>query len=143
MKTRFYLLLCALLLSSCANGQSSNSDTTDKTASAVETPSAATNIDVNTAQQTLKESQVVLLDVRTAEEFAQGHIPGAQNIDFLGSNFAEEVKKLDPQQHYVVYCASGNRSQKASQQMTDLGFTQVQNVLGGFQAWQSQNLPVE
>lgn len=140
MKPIFYLLLSALLLSSCANAQSSKSDTTT---AASANPSVATNIDVNTAQQTLQQSQVKLLDVRTAEEYAQGHIPGAQNIDFLGSNFAEEIKKLDPQQHYVVYCASGNRSQKATQQMNALGFTQVQNVLGGFQAWQSQNLPVE
>lgn len=140
MKSLFYLLLSALLLSSCANAQSSKSDTTT---AASANPSVATNIDVNTAQQTLQQSQVKLLDVRTAEEYTQGHIPGAQNIDFLGSNFAEEIKKLDPQQHYVVYCASGNRSQKATQQMSDLGFTQVQNVLGGFQAWQSQNLPVE
>ncbi len=140
MKSRFYLLLSAIVLSSCANAQSPQSDETVTTSHST---SQATNIDVNTAQQTLQQSQVKLLDVRTAEEFAQGHIPGAQNIDFLGSNFAEEIKKLDPQQHYVVYCASGNRSQKATQQMSDLGFTQVQNVLGGFQAWQSQNLPVE
>lgn len=140
MKSLFYLLLSALLLSSCANAQSPKSE---ETAATSQNTSQATNIDVNTAQQTLQQSQVKLLDVRTAEEYAQGHIPGAQNIDFLGSNFSEEIKKLDPQQHYVVYCASGNRSQKATQQMSDLGFTQVQNVLGGFQAWQSQNLPVE
>ena len=140
MKSLFYLLLSALLLSSCANAQSPKSE---ETAATSQNASQATNIDVNTAQQTLQQSQVKLLDVRTAEEYAQGHIPGAQNIDFLGNNFSEEIKKLDPQQHYVVYCASGNRSQKATQQMSDLGFTQVQNVLGGFQAWQSQNLPVE
>lgn len=140
MKSLFYLLLSALLLSSCANAQSPKSE---ETAATSQNTSQATNIDVNTAQQTLQQSQVKLLDVRTAEEYAQGHIPGAQNIDFLGNNFSEEIKKLDPQQHYVVYCASGNRSQKATQQMSDLGFTQVQNVLGGFQAWQSQNLPVE
>lgn len=140
MKTLFYLLLCATVLSSCANAQAPKSE---ETATSSHDISQATNIDVHAAQQAIEQPHVVLLDVRTAEEFSQGHIPGAQNLDFYGSNFAEELKRQDPQQHYVVYCASGNRSQKAAKQMTELGFTQVQNVVGGFQAWQSQNLPVE
>lgn len=124
-------LLSLLLFSSCANAQAPQSE------------SAIQNINVTTAQEVINKEKIVLLDVRTPDEYAQGHIPGAQNLDFYASNFEEELKKLDPNQHYVVYCASGNRSGKAGKMMENLQFQHVQNVMGGFQAWQSQNLPVE
>lgn len=99
------------------------------------------NIDVATTQSTLKNEKVVLLDVRTPQEFSQEHIPGALLMDFHGEHFDEELKKLDPNATYVVYCATGNRSKKTSKKMQEQGFKQVSNVLGGFQAWQSQGLP--
>ena len=123
------ILIATLLISACA--------TTDTEGTAFK------NIDVVTTQSTLNNEKVVLLDVRTPEEYAQGHIPGSQLMDFHGEHFTEDLKKLDPNATYVVYCASGNRSEKASRMMQAQDFKQVSNVLGGFQAWQSQQLPVE
>lgn len=123
------LLVSALLLSACATTASEGV--------------AVKNIDTQVAQSTLKTEDVILLDVRTPEEYAQGHIPGAKLMDFHGENFAEELKALDPKANYVVYCASGNRSQKATRMMQEENFQNVSNVLGGFQAWQSQQLPIE
>ncbi len=64
-----------------------------------------------------------VIDVRTAEEFATGHLDGALNFDVQSSNFAELVSALDPAANYVVYCRSGNRSTAAIESMKALGFT--------------------
>jgi rhodanese-related sulfurtransferase len=82
----------------------------------------------------------LLLDVRTAEEFAQGHIPGAVNISVqeLGDRLSE-VPRDEP---VVVYCRSGNRSATAAQLLRDAGYTAVFD-LGGIRAWQDAGLPVE
>ncbi len=127
------LLLCsAILLSACATS-----------APGEDHAGAVKNIDVQVAQSSLKNNGVIILDVRTPEEYGQGHIPGAKLMDFHGDNFAAELKALDPTGNYVVYCASGGRSNKATQMMQSENFQNVSNVLGGFQAWQSQGLPVE
>ncbi len=64
-----------------------------------------------------------VIDVRTAEEFATGHLDGALNFDVQSSSFAEQVSALDPAANYVVYCRSGNRSTAAIESMKALGFT--------------------
>lgn len=76
----------------------------------------------------------VLLDVRTRAEYSGGSIKGAKNIDFFSSNFGSEIKKLDQNKTYFVFCASGNRSGKACKMMEDLGYT-VYNLNGGVGAW--------
>lgn len=82
----------------------------------------------------------LLLDVRTPEEFAEGHIAGAVNIplDSLSSRLSE-VPTDEP---VVVYCRSGNRSAQAVEILQDAGYTQVRD-LGGLVTWQSQGYPVE
>jgi phage shock protein E len=127
-----FILCSAILLSACAPSSPGK-----------DSAAVVQNIDVQVAQSSLKDNGVIVLDVRTPEEYAQGHIPGAKLMDFHGDNFAAELKALDPKAHYVVYCASGNRSNKATQMMQSENFQNVSNVLGGFQAWQSQGLPVE
>ena len=64
-----------------------------------------------------------VIDVRTAEEFATGHLDGALNFDVQSSNFADQVSGLDPAANYVVYCRSGNRSTAAIESMKALDFT--------------------
>ena len=76
----------------------------------------------------------VLLDVRTPEEFASGHIQSAINIDFQNPSFAEDVKKLDTSKPYFVYCRSGNRSGKAISFMKENGFTKIYELQGGIVA---------
>lgn len=85
---------------------------------------------------------LVILDVRTAEEFDEGHLDGAVMIDFYRDDFADEVAKLDPDVPYVLYCRSGNRSGSAQAIMTDLGFTTVDEVNGGVLAWEAAGLPL-
>ena len=72
----------------------------------------------------------VLLDVRTAGEFASGTIPGALNIDFLSPTFGKKVSELDKNVTYFLFCRSGNRSGQACRLMYQQGFD-VRNLSGG------------
>lgn len=79
---------------------------------------------------------LVVLDVRTPEEFAEGHIDGAIMIDFYRDDFVAELAKLDPDVPYVLYCRSGNRSGQALDIMDGLKFHDVQDIDGGVVGWQ-------
>lgn len=85
---------------------------------------------------------LVILDVRTQEEFDEGHIDGAIMIDFYRDDFREQLAQLDPDVPYVLYCRSGNRSGQASAIMSDLEFTSVEDVNGGIVSWVDAGLPV-
>lgn len=65
----------------------------------------------------------VVVDVRTAAEFAEGHVAGAINIDVEAPGFAEAIAGLDPTATYLLYCRSGRRSAIAAGQMSDAGLT--------------------
>ena len=81
-----------------------------------------------------KESGYILLDVRTAQEFSEMHIPGAINIpnEAIGS---EEIPELP----ILVYCRSGNRSKQASQKLAALGYTNIVEF-GGINDWPGQTV---
>jgi len=97
------------------------------------------DIDIMQAKDILDhQPEVIFLDVRTPEEIADGHIPGAAMADVKASNFEEEIKQLDPNKEYVVYCRSGRRSVKASKIMLEQGFTKVKNMKGGYNAWKEK-----
>ena len=70
----------------------------------------------------------VILDVRTPEEYAAGHLEGAVLLDFNGGQFAAELPNLDPDAEYVVYCRSGNRAGQAVALMAKAGFTNVKDL---------------
>ena len=72
-----------------------------------------------------------VIDVRTPEEFASGHLDGALNIDIQGSMFATEIDALDKSANYVIYCRSGNRAGQAVTYMQDNGFTGTLTNAGG------------
>lgn len=74
-----------------------------------------------------------VIDVRTAAEFAEGHLEGALNIDVTAGDFQSEISALDPAGKYVLYCRSGNRAGQAIQIMQGLGFTDLTNA-GGVQS---------
>lgn len=69
----------------------------------------------------LQQKQVVLLDVRTPEEHANGRVKGSKNLNFLDPEFQKHVSTLDPKKEYLLYCGSGNRSGKALQYFSALG----------------------
>lgn len=85
---------------------------------------------------------LVVLDVRTPEEYAEGHLEGAVLVDFYDADFADQLAALDPDAPYLVYCRSGNRSGQALSVMEQLGFSSVVDVDGGIVAWADAGLPV-
>lgn len=92
-------------------------------------------IDNAQAQKLIHKKNITILDVRTPQEYAQGHLPNAVNIDINGNNFSESIAKLDKNKPYVVYCAAGVRSSNASNQMKDKGFINIYNLKSGFNNW--------
>jgi rhodanese-related sulfurtransferase len=86
---------------------------------------------------------LVILDIRTPEEFAAGHLAGAINIDYYAPDFESKLGALDLEQPYVMYCNSGNRSANALPLMDSIGFREVYELDGGIQAWYSADQPIE
>ncbi len=82
-----------------------------------------------------------IIDVRTPEEFGEGHIENAINIDFYSETFRDELDNLDKNKTYLIYCRSGGRSGKALTMMDELNFEEVYNISGGVVAWEAAGLP--
>ncbi len=77
----------------------------------------------------------MLVDVRTPEEYAQGHIEMSVNINWFDPEFANKFDVIDKEKTIYVYCKVGGRSAKAQQRLTALGFKNVINLDGGYDAW--------
>ncbi len=90
-----------------------------------------------------KAKNKVLIDVRTPEEFAEGHLRKAQNIDYQNDNFKEQISKLDKSKTYFLYCRSGKRTAGAAEVMQKTGFENIVVLEGGLLAWKEQRLPVK
>ena len=101
------------------------------------------NADVKAFSELIEDSSVVLLDVRTASEFVEGHIEGAINIDQGQSDFMEKAKAALPTDKKIaVYCRSGRRSANAAGKLAAEGYRCV-NLKGGILAWKEAGKPVK
>ena len=100
------------------------------------------NADVNEFAELVADTNVVVLDVRTASEFAEGHLERAINIDYRQDDFVEKAKATLPlDKKIAVYCRSGRRSAGAAGKLGDDGYKLV-NLKGGIIAWKEANRPV-
>jgi rhodanese-related sulfurtransferase len=104
---------------------------------ACSTDSAAQKVSPKEFSEVIADPSIVILDVRTPQEFAEGHIAGAINIDFQSANFEQEISKLDASKTYAVYCRSSSRSGDAVKVMAKAGFTNMYDMDGGTIEWQS------
>lgn len=85
----------------------------------------------------------VLLDVRTAEEYAEAHLEGAIQLDYYETeSFSAALDDMDKSKTYYIYCRSGSRSSTAQNMMVAKGFEKVYNLDGGILAWRKAQLPV-
>lgn len=94
------------------------------------------------AQWLESDKSVVVLDVRTADEFRTVHLKNAVNVDYTAPDFEQQLAKLDRSKPYLLHCALGGRSTKALPVLQNLGFKDVRHLDGGIQAWQNAKLPV-
>lgn len=115
-----FIILFAILFSTLTYGQKSRSSQV---------------IEPGRFEQLISVDDVQLIDVRTPEEYNQGYIKGAENIDFLAEGFLSGFDSLNKKEPVFIYCRSGNRSAKASKQLVEAGFTKVFDLQGGYEAW--------
>ncbi len=97
-------------------------------------------VDINAKQATAlieDNKKLVVLDVRSQQEFDAGHIEGAKLIDVVSPRFKDQIAKLDRQKSYLVHCASGRRSKAAISIMRKLGFQNVYHLESGYIGWQA------
>ncbi len=128
-----FLLALAVLAGGCGGGGDA------ATAEAViETISAADA----SALLASAPAGLVVLDVRTPEEFAFGHLAGAVNLDFYAATFADDLGTLDREAPYLLYCRTDNRSGQVREMMRSLGFRDVHEIDGGIVAWAEAGLLV-
>lgn len=126
MKFRsIFFLLISLVLWSC-NGQTSKNI---KTISPQEY-----------AEKIKKTPKAQILDVRTPEEYASGHIQNADNIDIQNNSFESKTHKYDKNKPVFVYCKVGGRGDKAAKKLEAQGFTAIYNLEGGILNWESAGL---
>ena len=104
------------------------------------------DIGVQEASELIQDNQgnqsFAIIDVRTPEEYGDGHIENAVNIDFYSDTFRDGLDKLDKNKTYFIYCLSGNRSGKTMDIMAELGFKEVYNLSVGIKGWIAEGLPV-
>lgn len=86
---------------------------------------------------------IIVLDVRTPQEYAGGHLKNAQLMDFTAPDFAQKISQLNPAKTYLVYCAVGGRSKKATNLMQQKGFKQIFDATVGFSALKKAGLATE
>ncbi|QIM22912.1 rhodanese-like domain-containing protein [Phycicoccus sp. HDW14] len=123
-----------LATSGCGSSEPSVAVSGGPTASAA--PAAGSALGAADFAAALHRPGTTIVDVRTPQEFAQGHLAGAVNIDVSSPDFAARLSALDPGAPYAVYCHSGNRSGAAVASMAQLGFTGAYHLAGGIGAWQ-------
>ena len=100
-----------------------------------------THVNPNEAAVLLAQTKVTVIDVRSPEEFSEGHIKDAKNIDILDAKFEAGLAALDKKQPYLVHCASGGRSTRSLAVFQKLGFVNITHLDGGFNAWKAAGLP--
>jgi rhodanese-related sulfurtransferase len=109
------------------------------------TPPAAagTVVTPDEVAKLIAEKKVTVLDIRTPDEFAAGHIAGAMNIDFMDDSFAKKIAALDKSKTYVVHCAGGGRSGRSLPTLEKEGLKSVLHLQQGFKGWQGAGKPIE
>ncbi len=130
------ILLISTVAFSCKNEN-------PRTASSESSPSEAsvssyTNMDVAAFQEKIKKGKVVIMDVRTVEEYDAGHIEGAINFDVKLPSFASNITKMNEETEYMVYCKAGGRSVTACKIMAKAGLKNLYNLEGGYDAWSAK-----
>jgi phage shock protein E len=127
MKIKYFIPILAFMVSSFA------------------TINAQSKIEVNSKEANTmlqKDKKLMVLDVRTADEFKDGHIKGAINIDIKQPDALSKIDKLDHNAKYIVHCRTNHRSEIAVSHMVQSGFKTVYQMMDGSTGWFQNGLPV-
>lgn len=128
-------------LTGCSSESETASTQGPDTSVVVEQPAAPERVDATQFANVVNTPGIQIIDVRTPEEFAQGHIEGAVNFNVEGPDFATQIAGLDPAGTYAVYCRSGNRSVVAVDYMSGQGINGIFELESGIIGWEEAGLP--
>ncbi len=135
------LVVAGALLTGCAQSQSPAPAPTGQAPATQQQKAPMVNLTAaDLLAQVKAGGKPFIVDVRTPEEFAAGHIDGAKNIDL--QTIEKGIKAVPKEQEIVLICRSGNRSAQAYEILAQLGYTKLKNVTGGMQAWEQAGGPV-
>jgi rhodanese-related sulfurtransferase len=137
MQKALLLLSAGIMAFSSCESKRENTEAASSSQSATAT---VTNLNPSEFQQ--KSTNGIVVDVRTAEEIAEGKIAGALELDYFLPSFQSQVEKLSKDEEIYIYCAVGARSREAAEMLTQQGFTKVYHLSGGIQAWAQKGLPI-
>ena len=93
-------------------------------------------------KKVLEQKKYILVDVRSAEEFATGHIKGAVNLDYFRSDFPKKMMEFVEEEAIMVYCQAGGRSERTANKLSQNGFTLVYDLKGGINAYKDAGLEI-
>lgn len=138
MKKKSALLMIIALISLFAmRSQCAYADELNSDAQNVAQPVKAIN--AGQAHELIEEKKgspdLIILDVRTEEEYSDGHIANSTNINYKSDSFKDAIGRLDKSKTYIVYCRSGRRSTEAVKIMEVMGFMDIYNMKGGIVGW--------
>lgn len=122
---RILLFIGVLLMASCSESQVE--EVTEEGGYQV--------VNAEKFKEILPEENIQLVDVRTAQEFSEGTIEGAINIDVTSSDFAQKIAALDKSKKTLIFCRSGSRSARAGGIMEEMGFKTIVDLSGGYMGW--------
>ena len=139
MKKHLFFIIFGILVS-CNNNSKTIENGLNAEANLIENKESHLTKDIEALEfnELIKDKRNQLIDVRTADEYNSGTIEHATNIDFLAGDFMDKIKQLDSEVPVVVFCQGGTRSAQAMDVLSDNGFTEVYNLLGGYSHYSSQ-----
>ncbi len=137
MKKIILLVAVTLVMTSCAQTKKEEKSTPK---AKQETKVSIEKLDTKAFYERVNGKEVQLVDVRTPQEYAQGHLENAININVFDANFLEQMAKYKKDEPVYVYCRSGGRSMKAANMLKSKGYNVV-NLNGGFNGWSALGLP--
>ena len=145
---QFTAILFAVSLAACGNPDTNTTEIPEmpEKQQEAEAPEVYPSVEVDAAAAAamIKETpEIVVLDIRTPEEFSEGHIKGAKNIDFNAADFEAKLSELDRGATYLMHCRSGGRSGKAMPIFEKLKFENIIHLNTGFLDWVESGQPVE
>jgi rhodanese-related sulfurtransferase len=100
------------------------------------------HVKADEAAKIIADGKTAVIDVRTPDEFKDGHIKGAKNIDIMSKDFEAQLGKLDKNQPTLVHCQAGGRSTRALPIFEKLGFKNLIHLDDGFGGWEAAGKPV-
>lgn len=131
-RTALAILVCTLALGLPGRGADPKS-----------VPSQPLNVDPAAAEKLIREGKVTVIDVRTKDEFDEGHIAGAKNIDVRSADFEKQLSTLDKSKSYLVHCQAGGRSKASMKIFEKLGFHSIYHLNDGIMGWEEAGKPLQ